>query len=71
MRMVFFNNKYNYRYSVPNVNSYNNASNSFNLNNVINFSTKTVVFSTLKGDFMEWLCGLIDGEGSCLYKYNF
>ena len=42
----------------------NNAPNSFNLNLVRNFSTKTGVLSPLNGDFNEWLCGLIDGEGS-------
>ena len=62
---MFSNNKHNCRYSFLNVNSpLNNAPNSFNLNLVINFSTKTGVLSPLNGDFNEWLCGFIDGEGS-------
>lgn len=66
MRMVISNNKYNFSRPVLSVNYYDKASNPFNLNIVRKFSTKTTVLSasTLKGDFIEWLCGLIDGEGS-------
>lgn len=62
--MVFFKNKYNLKCPVLSVNYYDKYSNPFNLNIVRRYSTKIAVLSTLKDDFFEWLCGLIDGEGS-------
>ena len=62
--MVFFKNKYNLKCPVLSVNYYDKYSNPFNLNIVRKYSTKIAVLSTLKDDFFEWLCGLIDGEGS-------
>jgi len=54
MGVMFSNNKHNCRYSYLKVNSLpNNAPNSFNLNLVRNFSTKTGVLSPLNGDFNE------------------
>ena len=62
--MVFFKNKYNLKCLVLSVNYYDKYSIPFNLNIVRRYSTKIAVLSTLKDDFFEWLCGLIDGEGS-------